>query len=206
MKTCCVEKCGRTRKPSGRGYCDTHYRVILRGEDPSEYSIRPRNALLAWLEDHKNCFNDECLIWPFGRTAKGYGQIAFRGRKTSAHRVMCWLSHGPPNCEAMQAAHSCGMGHKGCVNPRHLSWKTAKENHQDKVRHGTNPAGERQGSAKFSNKEASAIFRDPRAHQQIADHYGVSRATISRIKAGQTYRDLGETLLRQKAGGVIKCG
>ncbi len=50
---------------------------------------------------------------------------------------MCILAHGEPPTPKHQTAHSCGKGHEGCINPRHLSWKTNQENSLDKREHGT---------------------------------------------------------------------
>ena len=52
-----------------------------------------------------------------------------------AHRLVCWLVHGPPaerGCTEVNALHSCG--HEWCVNPAHLEWGTQASN----VRHAHN--------------------------------------------------------------------
>lgn len=54
-----------------------------------------------------------------------------------AHRFMCELINGEPSPEKPQAAHRCGNGHLGCVNPRHLSWSNQSDNHKDRRKHGT---------------------------------------------------------------------
>jgi DNA-binding transcriptional regulator YiaG len=53
--------------------------------------------------------------------------------------MMCELAHGPAPSEKHQAAHNCGKGHLGCVNPAHLEWKTNLENQLDRFEHGTMP-------------------------------------------------------------------
>lgn len=78
---------------------------------------------------------DECILWSFGHTLNGYGNVKFQGRTRSAHRVALILTTGidPPD---MDAAH--GPCHApSCINPRHLSWKTSQENCHDKKRDGT---------------------------------------------------------------------
>lgn len=50
---------------------------------------------------------------------------------------MCQKAHGDPPSPKHDAAHSCGRGHEGCVNPNHLSWKTKKQNQADRITHGT---------------------------------------------------------------------
>jgi hypothetical protein len=54
-----------------------------------------------------------------------------------AHRVMCEIAHGPKPAPGFVAAHTCGKGREGCVNPRHLRWASQKENMADKLLHGT---------------------------------------------------------------------
>ena len=90
-----------------------------------------------WLVAHKDYAGDDCLTWPFSRNQYGYGQLGFQGRGKKANRVMCELAHGKPPTPKHHAAHSCGNGHLGCVNPRHLKWKTPRENQLDRRRHGT---------------------------------------------------------------------
>jgi hypothetical protein len=99
---------------------------------------RGKSAAMDWLLAHIDYAGDECLIWPFARIAKGYGELGAPNRKMQyAHRVMCTLVNGPPPTPKHQTAHSCGRGHDGCVHPRHVSWKTNGENQLDRRIHGT---------------------------------------------------------------------
>jgi DNA-binding transcriptional regulator YiaG len=97
-----------------------------------------KNAF-TWLKSHVAYGGDDCLIWPFTRIRqKGYGMLGYGGKKgIYAHRTMCELAHGKPPTKKSQARHSCGKGHLGCVNPRHLSWSTNSQNQKDRRRHGT---------------------------------------------------------------------
>ncbi len=81
-----------------------------------------------WLEQHLDHDDREfCLIWPLSRAQNGY-PTAGKGNAIRPHRIMCEHRHGPPPSPEHQAAHSCGNGHLGCVNPWHLNWKTPAEN------------------------------------------------------------------------------
>lgn len=92
---------------------------------------------IQWIRDHQAYQHDDwCLMWPFSRT-RGYGTFVYLGKGYYAHRFMCELVHGEPPTPAHQAAHSCGNGHLGCVNPKHLAWKTQSENQLDCREHGT---------------------------------------------------------------------
>lgn len=90
-----------------------------------------------WIMANQGYREDACLIWPFKLAKSGYANFRYY-EMHYAHRFMCELVNGPPPSEEYEAAHSCGRGNKGCVNPMHLSWKTRSENQLDKRNHGTN--------------------------------------------------------------------
>lgn len=91
-----------------------------------------------WLLARTGFVGDECLIWPFCRDGRvGRGRLGVGGIQYWAHRLMCELAHGKPPSPKHQARHSCGNGHLGCVNPKHLSWATNSENQSDRRQHGT---------------------------------------------------------------------
>jgi hypothetical protein len=71
--------------------------------------------------------------------------------------MMCELVHGPSPSKKHQAAHNCGNGHLGCVNPSHLCWKTPRENSLDMWKHGTMPSCERAPAAKITQAIADEI-------------------------------------------------
>lgn len=88
---------------------------------------------MAHLLAHVRHKGEDCLIWPYSRDDKGYGQVSIGGGKIKkAHRVMCEIVNGSPPTSKHQAAHECGNGHLGCFNPRHLKWKTNSENQKDR--------------------------------------------------------------------------
>lgn len=95
------------------------------------------SVLMMWIRDHLEYPHDYCLIWPFARGDNGYGSFGRQGKFIYTHRYICELVKGPPPTPEHQAAHSCGRGHEGCVNPKHLSWKTRAENQLDRREHGT---------------------------------------------------------------------
>lgn len=96
-----------------------------------------KGKAFTWLKAHVDFQGDVCLPWPFCRDRKGYGALWHNGRGHWAHRLMCTLMHGDPPTPKHQAAHECGKGHYGCVNPRHLFWKTSSENHLDRRKTGS---------------------------------------------------------------------
>lgn len=90
-----------------------------------------------WLAAHVGYESDDCLVWPFHTRWNGYGGVKYAGKIGYPHRLMCIWTHGEPPSPEFQAAHSCGNGSKGCVNPRHLSWKSPQANMLERRQHGT---------------------------------------------------------------------
>ncbi len=184
-RVCEIRGCGR--KHIARGWCHAHYKRWqiygdpLGGGPPTARNGEP----LSWLEGHSKHGGEECLIWPYGGRADGYGSVWFRDRTDCAHRVMCILSHGDPPTAKHHAAHSCGNGHQGCVNPKHIRWATAWENGQDRIAHGRSGRGESSGSAKlteiqvFEIRRRAASGRESQA--QIGRDYGVGEDAIGDI-------------------------
>jgi hypothetical protein len=143
---------------------------------------------------HKNLTTTqtECLLWPFGRDAFGYGRAFVNGYSSRlAHRVMCEMRHGPPDPISPHVRHLCGMGHKGCVNPNHLLWGTPSENSADKERHGTKPLGSTTGLAKLCDVDVKNILHRRAkgdTYKSLAEAFGVSLGTIQAIAERRTWR------------------
>lgn len=186
-KTCQADGCDMP--VLALGYCKTHYHRLRRHGDANRKNVKGEpGAHLTWIKEHTKYAGDDCLIWPFTRNVAGYGQCSdpSLGRKPQiASRVMCRLAHGEPEDDAMHAAHSCGAGHEGCVNPRHLRWATPSENERDKEIHGTRLAGELAPWSKLSDADVQAIRVAQGSHQEIADRFGIARSYVSRIRSGK---------------------
>lgn len=179
---CLVKGCFNKRKC--KGLCGAHYqRLMTYGTLELRYT--QRGVGLQWLRDHVNFHGEECLIWPFPRTRIPY--VQFDGRNQRAARVMCILAHGQPTFAQAEAAHSCGKGHLGCVNPQHLRWASRQENVDDRTLHGTNPIGEKHGMAKLRTDDVAAILASQESQKSLAEKYRVSAATISMIKSRRTW-------------------
>ena len=131
---------------------------------------------------------NNCLEWPHTRSS-GYGQMWLNGRMHIVSRVLCEELHGPPPTVEHEAAHSCGNGRSGCVTKRHLSWKTAKENAEDKLIHGTHTRGDKNGNAKLNEAQAREIFAFAGKEKSAvtAKRYGVDRKTVREIQSKKTW-------------------
>lgn len=133
---------------------------------------------------------DDCLIWPHKKHRLGYAQIKINNRIYTVTRIICERIYGPPPHPKYQAAHLCGNGHLGCVNPRHLQWKTGTENQADRIIHGTTNRGERNGQARLTLEQVRYIrgLRGTKTHRELARTYDVSPSTIAMVMTGRSWR------------------
>lgn len=150
---------------------------------------RGKGATHAWLLANLNYAGVECLSWPFCTLPTGYGVFGHLGEHHYAHRYMCELVNGPPPSPIHEAAHSCGRGKFGCVDPRHLSWKTPSENALDSRAHGTQARNPWGPMGKLSKNQIAEIWalKGRKTQAQIAEQFGVSASTIRDIYLGRTH-------------------
>lgn len=145
------------------------------------------NLLMRWIRQHRDYDADWCLIWPFARGRSGYGSYGRNGKVHYVHRYMCEHAHGPSPSPKHQAAHSCGRGQHGCVNPRHVSWKTASENQLDRRQHGTTMNGKKH---KLTPEQVAEI-RASKGKEKVtatAARFGVTETNIRQIQSGKIWR------------------
>lgn len=132
----------------------------------------------------------ECWFWTMARDADGYGRVQWNGARWKAHRLVCALVHGAAPREGLDAAHSCGNGHLGCVNPHHLRWATRKENVADAIGHATHQRGSRNGKSKLREDEilqVRALLATGLSQKVIAAKFSVCVPLISHIKTGRRW-------------------
>lgn len=155
---------------------------------PKRLPTRGKGKGYAFIVAHRDYTGDECLKWPLSCDDKGYGIIGHLGKRMRASRFMCIEVHGQPPSGLHYAAHSCGNGHLGCVNPRHLSWKTPTENQLDSVAHGTCSQPGRLRRKLTSEKVAEIRALKGQATQaRVAAQYGVVARTIGEIWSGRAW-------------------
>lgn len=189
-RICLVDECGKSHY--ARGYCQKHYQRLTRTGVPDRpnatYNRRDesRRTGADFLRSLIGTEEAECIPWPLCRDRDGYGKTLLLGKACSASRAMCILAHGMPPNEGMQAAHSCGKGHLGCVNPNHLRWATASENHLDQFDHGTVHVGAPKKLTEVEVRKIRRLARH-RGHEGIAKDFGVSTSTVSDIKTKKTW-------------------
>jgi hypothetical protein len=136
---------------------------------------------------------DECILWPYSTAGAGYASIHMsHGNREYVHRIICRRIHGPSPTPKHEATHLCGKGHIACINKRHLSWKTHKENIADKVVHGTARYGVRHHAAKLVEVDVLAIraFAGIMTQQAIADKFGITSSNVRRIVTRKIWRHI----------------
>jgi len=185
-KICTVEGCDKPH--SSKGFCQKHYLRLKNNGDALATSDRYRRGI-RWIEKNVLYQGNNCLKWPFSTASQGRGTVQVSGKNYAASRYMCILAHGNPPDQSYHAAHTCGKGHEGCMNPRHLAWKTPKENQADKLIHGTL----RRGTAIHTNKLTEDDVRQIRkmigkvSGVEIAKAWGITPTMVSRIKLGHAW-------------------
>lgn len=140
-----------------------------------------KGAARAFLEAAVSSSTDECVIWPFKKNRKGYGAINIDGGTIETHRLVCIRAHGNPPPGKWDAAHECGK--TSCVNPRHISWKTRKDNLADCERHGTKPVGEKLHNAVLTEQDVREIrsLSGVKTQREIGALFGIHQVHVSHI-------------------------
>lgn len=184
----CVTK-GCEKNAIKKSLCNAHYLRNWRHGSP-EKGGKSRGIAISFIRENIDFSENECLIWPFYRIPTGYGMINYNGSRILAHRLMCEFVHGPPVESSQEACHTCGKGHLGCVNPKHLVWKSRLDNIRDKQTHGTQLWGEKVHFAKLNIHQAKEIKYSNSKISILAYEFGVSKETIRNIKRGNTWKGI----------------
>ena len=186
---CSVSEC--CRDSDARTFCRLHYKRCRRHGDPSVVvKTTPKGDVKQYFLDVVLPYEEEhCLLWPYSRFPNGYAQLHGFGQSTIASRIACEAVNGSPPTPSHEAAHSCGKGHLGCVNPKHLSWKTRSENQKDRIIHGTFGRGEGNGYSKITEEIALSIksMKGRATQKEIAKLHGTTRSIVSHIFVGESW-------------------
>ena len=107
---------------------------------------------------------------------------------TGVHRIVLETFAGPKP-ENLQCRHL--DGNPGNNKMDNLVWGTAKENSQDRIRHGTQARGEDNGNAKLQDADISEIhqlYTSGLTFDEIGGRYGVSGEAVRFVITGQTFK------------------
>lgn len=131
-----------------------------------------------------------CWEWTGRRDDDGYGILTWRGKNLRAHRLSIELATGQQVAIDKVVCHRCD--NPPCVNPVHLFVGTVKDNANDaksKMRH---YVGTKNGRAKLTEEQVAFILKSPLNGQQLANQFGVTRATINAIRRGLSWVHLNQ--------------
>ena len=140
-----------------------------------------------------------CQLWTGGKIPDGYGMLRVNGISTLTHRLAWELAFGPIPAD-MNVLHKCD--NPPCVNPDHLFLGTQADNMRDCKEKGRGkqylPGDHwiRGADHPFARLTQTQVDEIRAAYKQggvtqsgLADIYGVSQTTISRIILQRRYRD-----------------
>lgn len=186
-RICSIADCGNTHL--ARGYCRAHYLRWFRHGDPIAGGTMYGEPLKYYRETVLPYLGGDCLFWKYGKNTYGYPMLNIDGEQKYVSRLVCEEENGPPPSDNLDAAHSCGKGHLGCVARKHLRWATRGGNLSDKVMHGTSSRGERSNFAKLSEQNVQEIrgLIGSTTQKKIAAMYGVDQSTISDISRQKSW-------------------
>lgn len=189
---CAFDKC--ERDAVCKGYCDKHYRRILKRGDVNDYGSRKvaEGDAIERFHQKYEINESDCWIWTGGTRPNSKGVPYPRHwtddlKSIGAHRFSFELVHGAIP-QGMYVCHKCDT--PLCVNPDHLFLGSHQDNMRDMVvkqRSFVGRGEDKKGRAKLTNQQADQIRNMSMSHSKIAAMFGVSVSTIVRIKRKESY-------------------
>jgi len=186
---CTIENCGLP--VVGQGMCSKHYARWSRTGDPSSASLikkTQKGEPKKFLETALLQQTDECILWPYSCDNHGYAGMNIDNKTRKVHIIVCEKIHGEKPFQRAEAAHSCGNGHLGCINHRHLSWKSHSDNQMDRILHGTSNRGTQHGNHLLTEEDILKIKKLPHTNsEEVGARYGVAARTVRDIWNSKTW-------------------
>lgn len=184
--TCYGKDCDRA--PKAKGLCGPHYNMKNRlGHVNKPLGFRrPRGALTAALEAASQSTSDDCI--KVTMPSRDRVVVNYNGTQMYAARAVWFKAHGDPG--ASYVLHTCGNGHAGCINIRHLYLGDHELNMRDKVVDDTSARGSRNVHAKLTEAEVQDMRRDLNAGRSCKDaavKYGVSLGAVTMMTSGANW-------------------
>ena len=137
-----------------------------------------------------------CIETTYWRNPRGYGMVG-KDSKVKLHHRLVWEQHHGPIPKGLLVRHLCH--NTSCVNVKHLTLGTHKDNRQDDVDAGRmtwSLKGEKCGKAKLTEVQAREILDckpdkiTSRSLQPYAQQYNVHPDTIRCIWRRHTWKHL----------------
>jgi hypothetical protein len=136
----------------------------------------------------------ECWPWTGALTRGGYGQVCVGGpgaprRNRSAHRIAWEASRGPIP-DGVWILHHCDI--PCCCNPAHMFHGDVKRNSQDMRERLRSLRGTRNSNVKLTEAAVMQIraLRGLMSASRIANRFGITKAAVSKIQLGRTWKHL----------------
>lgn len=155
-----------------------------KGPDMTQGTRAKQGTLMTWLRNAASVETNECLEFPFHRTAAGYGRVNFQGWQQQATHVVLFLVGQPrPPAPHDRALHSCDK--PPCCNPRHLRWGTPADNVTDSIERNRWSRGERQTNRTLNDAQVLDIrcrdYSVRGSKAAVAAEFGICRSNITAI-------------------------
>lgn len=129
---------------------------------------------------------EECIEWAYALTHKGYGYVRHNGKTKHAHRLVKQLEAGiEQKDKSMLAMHSCN--NRKCVNPKHISFGTAKENSLHMVTSGNSTRGRGNKITREDVLDIRTFHEHGISNTAMAMVYPMSVSGISSIVTGRNW-------------------
>jgi predicted XRE-type DNA-binding protein len=162
-----------------------------------------RQELIDKLEARTIRMPSGCWVWQGACSGYGYGHFTFRSHNYITHRLSYALFKGPLE-DGIKVRHDCD--NPPCWNPAHLLVGTQADNMRDMslrgrsgpTQHPQRYRGENHGGSKLTEARVVELLRlyerDKMSMKDIAEKFGVSRATVSHIINGRLWTHLTDTV------------
>ena len=130
--------------------------------------------------------DEDCWEWIGGQDGRGYGCMSINNKGKKAHHISFYLCYNRWPTGIVR--HKCDS--PSCINPTHLVEGTYQDNSNDAIERNRIPKGFNHPKSVLTNsivKQIDILLSQKVSHKEIAATIGVSRATISSYKRGDTY-------------------
>ena len=138
--------------------------------------------------------DNDCWNW-LGQKINGYGRISAGKRGDNsfgAHRVSWEMHNNQTIPKGMFVMHSCD--NPGCVNPKHLSIGTPKDNSDDMIAKGRKkmviPIGEHNGKSIINADIVRQIRASTLNHTALGRLLGVSPNCVRGVRIKRTWKHI----------------
>lgn len=127
---------------------------------------------------NKFTFKGDCFVFSGSRDRKGYGNMTYKKKHLSSHRLM-WIFLRGEIPHGMCVLHKCD--NPICSNPDHLFLGTNQDNTDDMIRKGRK-------KTKLTIDQVKEIRRSTLPRPILAKRYGVDVTNISCVRLGKTWK------------------